>query len=70
MPDLSFSLTSDFIELFKLLKVTGLSESGGSAKHVISESQVLVDGKVETRKGFKVRRGHRVEFAGQTILVQ
>lgn len=68
--DLSFSLNTDFIELYKLLKVTGLSDSGGSAKHAVSESQVKVDGQVETRKGFKVRRGQRVEFSGQTILIQ
>jgi len=70
MSDLTFTLTEEFIELFKLLKVLGLCESGGQAKFAVSQSQVKVDGIVETRKAFKVRRGHRVEFAGHAVLVQ
>ena len=48
MEKISFTLTTEFIELFKLLKVTGLCESGGMAKHAISQSEVKVDGQVET----------------------
>ncbi len=70
MNEIKFTLTQDFMELFKLLKLTGLSESGGSAKHAIAESEVRVDGLVETRKAFKVRRGHRIEFAGSVIVVE
>ena len=70
MNEISFKLTTDFIELFKLLKITGLAESGGSAKHLISESQVKVNGQIETRKAFKVRRGQRVEFDNRTIVVE
>lgn len=70
MNDLSFTLTEDFIELSKLLKTLCLCGSGGQAKHAISESLVKVDGVVETRKGFKVRRGQRVEYSGRVILIQ
>ena len=70
MSELSFSLTSEFIELYKLLKLMGLTENGGQAKYAISESKVLVNGAVETRKAFKVRSGHKIEFDGQTILVK
>lgn len=69
MGDLSFALTDEFIELYKLLKIMRLCDSGGQAKFAVSQSQVKVDGAVETRKAFKVRRGQRVEYAGQTILV-
>ena len=69
MPEITFPLTAEFIELHKLLKATGLCESGGLAKYMISESKVLVDGKVETRKACKIRRGQRVEYDGQTISV-
>ena len=67
MPDIEFKLTGDYIELFKLLKLTGLCESGGSAKQAISEGRVKVNGTAETRKAFKVRGGHRIEFEGQAI---
>lgn len=70
METIPFTLTTEFIELFKLLKVTGLCESGGMAKHAVSHSEVKVDGQVETRKGCKIRKGQQVEFAGETIVVQ
>ena len=70
MADLTFKLSTDYIELYKLLKLMGLFENGGMAKHAISEGQVKVNGAVETRKAFKTRAGHQVEFEGQIILVQ
>ncbi|MFA5168525.1 MAG: RNA-binding S4 domain-containing protein [Candidatus Omnitrophota bacterium] len=69
MNQVSFVLTTEFIELFKLLKATGLCESGGAAKHAVSQSEVKVDGQVETRKACKIRRGQQVEFGGQIIFV-
>jgi len=59
----------DFIALCDLLKLTGLTHSGGSAKMVIAEGLVLVDGTRETRKRYKVRPGQKVMFEGQTIHV-
>ena len=70
MKEISFMLTTEFIELFKLLKVTGLCESGGMAKCAVSQSAVKVDGQIETRKACKIRRGQGVEYDGQRILVQ
>jgi len=69
MEKIPFCLTTEFIELFKLLKVTGLCESGGVAKHAVSQGEVKVDGQVEMRKACKIRKGQRVEFGGETILV-
>ncbi|GKT07160.1 RNA-binding S4 domain-containing protein [Desulforhabdus sp. TSK] len=65
-----FKLESEYIELSKLLKVTGLCDSGGMAKVAIVEGQVKVDGSVETRKGRKIRKGQVVELAGNRIEVQ
>lgn len=69
MDEILFELKGDFIELSKLLKATGLCESGGEAKYVISQSLVRVDGQTETRKGCKIRSGSRVEYSGRTIFV-
>ncbi|MEW6117684.1 MAG: RNA-binding S4 domain-containing protein [Nitrospirota bacterium] len=60
---------NEFIELDKLLKVTGLSESGGMAKALIAEGRVKVDGAVELRKRCKIRKGQAVEFEGYKIIV-
>lgn len=70
MVQIPFSLTTEFIELFKLLKVTGLCDSGGAAKHAISKAEVKVDGQIETRKARKIRRGQQVAFEGQMIVVE
>ena len=70
MEEISFSLSREFIELFKLLKVTGCCESGGMAKHAISQAEVEVDGQIETRKACKIRKGQRVEFGGNAIIVE
>ncbi len=60
----------DYIELHSLLKVTGLCESGGVAKLLISDGLVQVDGAVETRKRCKIRTGQIVHFDGQQITVR
>ena len=69
MSETVFTLSGDFIELSKLLKASGLCDSGGAAKVAILQSEVKVDGEVETRKGRKIRRGQRVEFLGHVIVV-
>jgi ribosome-associated protein len=43
---------SPFIELVKILKIEGLSETGGHGKSMIEEGQVSVNGEEE----FRVRR--------------
>jgi ribosome-associated protein len=60
----------EYIELTDLLKVTGLLDSGGMAKAVISEGRVTVDGHQELRRRCKIRTGHIVGFEGRTIVVK
>ncbi|GAA5251257.1 hypothetical protein BMMON3_37570 [Burkholderia mallei] len=57
MPNLDFTLTGEFVELHNLLKLTGLADSGGSAKMIVASGAVKVDGAVELRKTCKVRAG-------------
>lgn len=57
----------EYIELHSLLKVTGLCESGGVAKLLISDGLVTVDGDVELRKRRKVRTGQLVALNDQQI---
>jgi len=59
----------EFIELNNLLKIMGLVESGGTAKIVIAEGSVKVDGTIELRRRCKIRTGQKVEFEGRTIVV-
>ena len=58
------------IELCQFLKFGGLTGSGGEAKQLISEGQVLLNGTVETQKRKKLAVGDRVTAGGHTIVVQ
>jgi ribosome-associated protein len=57
------------IELYKILKFENMVDSGGEAKYVISDGQVLVNGIVETRKRKKIFSGDVIEFKGKKMRV-
>lgn len=60
-------LETEFVELYKILKFEGISESGGAAKQTIADGLVSVNGAVETRKRKKISAGDQIEVEGQTI---
>gem|GEM_PF-102189 len=64
-----FTINGDHIELIKLLKASGLCESGGAAKTAVEQGLVTVDGQVEYRKRLKIRKGRKIEFLNQEIFV-
>jgi ribosome-associated protein len=66
---IDFELRGEYIALDALLKATGLAGSGGSAKHMITDGQVRVDGQVELRRSCKLRAGRVAEVAGARIHV-
>lgn len=55
-------ITKEPVELYKILKFEGIVSSGGEAKAVIDDGQVLVNGEVETRKRKKIVSGDTIEF--------
>lgn len=61
------SLKTQPVELYKILKFEGLVPSGGVAKLAIASGDVLVNGKVETRKRKKIVAGDVIEFNGVII---
>ena len=63
-------ITSEPVELYKILKFEGMTSSGGEAKLVIEQGQVLVNGKVETRKRKKIVSGDVIEFASEQISIK
>ena len=60
-------LESEFVELYKILKCEGLSDSGGNAKQSIADGLVSVNGEVETRKRKKIRAGDQIDFIDHHI---
>ncbi len=63
-------LKEEFVELYKILKFEGLVDSGGMAKQIIADGQVIVNGEVETRKRKKIIAGDKIEYSGQSIDVK
>ena len=61
------AITTDFIKLDSFLKFAGVCGTGGEAKLLISEGQVLVDGEVCTMRGKKLYPGMAVQVTGCKI---
>ena len=57
-------ITTEFIKLQDLLKFENLVESGGMAKEIIQNGEVMVNGVVCTMRGKKIRPGDDVLFEG------
>ena len=64
-----FKLTSEYIELVRLLKAVNLVSSGGEAKMAVTDRMVKVSGKTETRKRLKLRKGAVVSFNDEKIKI-
>lgn len=69
MQQLEFRLLGDFVELNQLLKLTGVCDSGGAGKMLVSAGGVSVDGSVELRKTCKIRAGQTVSVGDVQIHV-
>lgn len=65
----NFILSSDYIELVKLLKLLGLADTGGRASQLIAQGEVKVNGHTELRKRAKLRNGDNVEVFGNIIKI-
>jgi ribosome-associated protein len=52
-------LVGPHITLAQAVKVVGLTGSGGQAKHLVRQGNLLVNGVVETRPGRKLFAGDR-----------
>ncbi len=69
MREIPFEVRGAFIPLDALLKATGLAASGGTAKAIVADGQVQVDGQTELRKTCKIRPGQVVSLTGVRIMV-
>jgi ribosome-associated protein len=66
----TFKLKAEYIELVKLIKLLGIAETGGHAKNMIDDGEVMLNGMIESRKRAKLRPGDKVEMAEITILIE
>lgn len=66
---IEFEIQDEYIELMKLLKASGLCDTGGQAKLLIDNDLISVDGKVENRKRFKVKKGMVISYMETSVKV-
>ncbi len=64
-----FKLTSEYIELIKLLKLLRIAETGGHAKIIVEDGEVSLNGIQEFRKRAKLRSGDKIKVMGEEILI-
>ena len=56
-----FKVDGEYIELMALLKAVGIAQTGGHAKMIVDEGNVLRNGEVELRRRTKCRKGDEIQ---------
>ncbi|MCY1721014.1 RNA-binding S4 domain-containing protein [Prolixibacteraceae bacterium Z1-6] len=64
-----FKLTSEYVELVKLLKLLRIAQTGGHAKIIVEDGEVLRNGEPEFRKRAKLVKGDVIEVMGEKITI-
>ena len=67
--EIAVVIGTEFIKLDAMLKYANAVETGGMAKEVIQEGEVLVNGEVCTMRGKKLYPGDKVSFMEDTYLI-
>ncbi|KFN39964.1 MAG: RNA-binding protein S4 [Sulfuricurvum sp. MLSB] len=66
---MTYTLENETIELYKLIKLLDLVDTGGQAKILIENGHVYRNGEVETRKRAKITKGETITIGDVTIRV-
>lgn len=65
MEKLTFTIEGPYIELLALLKATNIAQTGGHAKFIVEDGDVVRNGEVELRKRAKLIPGDIIEVGGE-----
>ena len=67
--EITFKIEGPYIELIQLLKAEGIAQTGGHAKFIVDEGEVVRNGDVEMRKRAKLVIGDRIEVHDKVIVL-
>ena len=70
MKAMKIQINEEYIKLDSLMKFSGLCATGGEAKYLIQNGEVLLNGEVCTQRGKKIRPGDHVTYQGRTVEVE
>ena len=62
----TITITTEYIRIQDLMKLSNMVSSGGEAKQLIQDGQVLVNGEPCLQRGRKLRPGDEVSYGGRT----
>lgn len=62
-------ISTEFIKLESALKLSNAVSSGGEAKALIQDGQVMVNGEACTMRGKKLYPGDKFTFMGQLYMI-
>ena len=62
-------ISDEYIKLQDLIKFAGIVPTGGQAKYLIQNGEILVNGEVCTMRGKKMRNGDTAQFEDKIIEV-
>jgi ribosome-associated protein len=63
------AIRGDMIRLGQLLKLAGVVDSGGELKSLLAETEVLVNGEPDNRRGRQLHDGDVVQIAGERLRI-
>jgi ribosome-associated protein len=63
------AIRGDMIRLGQLLKLAGVVDSGGELKALLADTDVLVNGEPEDRRGRQLHRGDVVQVGDEELRV-
>lgn len=66
----SISISTDYIKADAFLKFTGVASTGGHAKLLIEQGELLVNGEVCTQRGRKLRAGDVIRINGRSFRIE
>lgn len=66
---MNIAIETETIRLDQLLKLAGITGTGGESKVRILDGDVTVNGEIETKRGRKIRPGDTVSVDDTTIEV-
>jgi ribosome-associated protein len=61
------AIRGDMIRLGQLLKLAGVVDSGGELKSLLAETEVLVNGEPDNRRGRQLHPGDVISAAGEEL---
>ena len=63
------AIRGEMIRLGQLLKLAGVVDTGGELKALLAETDVLVNGELEDRRGRQLHDGDEVTVAGDVLRI-